>query len=103
MPKPSIDQLLAHLIAKDGTPHTTPEEDKQLPTEPASPSTSEWNITSSPASSPHHKAQVSQIQIQMTAPVTSLQYQLQVINNWNPTYQLITMKPFWRSYTVTNK
>ena len=49
--EPSIDQLLAPLIAVNGTLNTTSQEDKQPPTEPLSSSLRESNITSS-ASSP---------------------------------------------------
>ena len=41
---------------------------------------------------PHHNTPATQILIQMTAPETSLQYQLQVINNCDHTYQKITME-----------
>ena len=52
---------------------------------------------------PHHKAPAAQILIQMTAPVTTPQYQLQMIDICDPTYQLVTMKPCSRSYTITHR
>ena len=55
----SINQLLTHLIAMQGTPNTTPQEVNQLLAEPTSPSIRESNITSSQVSSPTSQSTIS--------------------------------------------
>ena len=88
-----------HLVALNGTPQTTPEDD----THPLSMHHLQWVHPELPVDPLHHHKAPVHIMIQMRVQVTNLQCLQPVTANSDPVYPSATTKPSWRNYMAAHK